>query len=252
MASAVCETDALPAGIAEHLIATVCAADAPAVEWKLRLLKADAEESGFWAQPVERLGASKLLPPSGSAVKVAIHPDHNRLCFDSILLRHDKHYWLTEQVMLEAVLLKWPDQIQAQERRAQQRYPVSDDCRLHAQMCVTEGGAFGIKAPARLIDLSRSGAGLALPVRSELRHVQPGQTLRVEIHYIKGTLSIPARFTDHRGASGNNTMRFGVRFDPDGTKWQGTAPQALEEIVADLVRRQAARNKAKPGRARVA
>jgi len=245
MASAVCETDALLSGLQEHLVATVCAADAPTVEWKLRLLKSDDNEGGFWAQPVERLGASKSLPKSGTAVKVALHPSHNRLCFDSVLLRHDKHYWLTDQVMLEAVLFKWPDRIEPDDRRSEPRYSVNDECRLHAEICVTEGGAFGIKAAAKLIDLSRCGAGLAMPLHSELRHVLAGQTLRVEIRHIKGVLVLPARFTDHRGASGNNTMRFGVCFDSDRAKWPAGAEESLDAIVADLARRQAARAKQK-------
>jgi hypothetical protein len=248
MASAVCETDALLTGLQEHQVATVCAADAPAVEWKLRLLKTDENEGGFWAQPVERLGASKALPKSGAALKVALHPNHNRLCFDSVLLRHDNHFWLTEQVMLEAVLFKWPDRIEPEERRSELRYSVNDECRLHAEICVTEGGAFGIKAAAKLLDLSRCGAGLAMPVHSELRHVLPGQTLRLEIRHLKGVLIVPARFTDHRGASGNNTMRFGVCFDLDKSKWPADSEQVIDTIVADLARRQAARAKQKTGR----
>ena len=249
MGSAACETDALPRWIQEHLVATVCAADAPAVEWKLRLLKRDDKEGGFWAQPVERLGASKSLPRPQSAVKVAIHPNYNRLCFDSILLRHDKHFWLTEQVMMEAVLFTWPRCIEAEERRAKPRYSVSDDCRLYAEICVTEGGAFGIKTAARLLDLSEAGAGLALPLRSELRHAQPKQTVRVEIRHLGGNLVIPARFTEHRSASGNNTMRFGVQFEPDHSTWPAGSAQSLESIVADLARRDAARAKPKTGRA---
>lgn len=245
MVTVATESDLLQQAIARRLIAGFCVPNSfPEREWKVRLLKAEDGEDGFWAQPVDS-GYAKSSPPAGSEVEVSFNPGHSRSCFRSTLLRHDKHFWLNEQMMVEAVLLKWPDAVTDGERRQHPRYPVSDDSHIHAQLCVTSGAAFGIEIPAKMMDMSLGGAGFVAALRCELRHVQEGDTLRAQIHHLGQATEIYASFTDHRSISGNNAFKFGVRFEPDSAKWAPRAREAVDAIVADLARRESLRAKAR-------
>ena len=246
MSAVATSPDLLEQALAGRLMATIAIQQgSQRREWKVRLLRAEGDEQGIWAQPTAANYAKSTPPEIGSEVEVAFHLGHTRTCFQSVLLRHDKHFWLNEQIMLEAVMLQWPQQIQDGERRRHPRYASTDDSRVFAKVWVTGGGAFGVDIPARLRDMSLGGAGFIAPLRHELRGVRAGEPIRIEINQLGREIEIPAFFTEHTAVVGNNTFKFGVRFEDDPAKIKPEVRQVIEEIVADLARREEMRAKAR-------
>src|SRR5437764_5181844 len=146
MSAVATSPDVLEQALAGRLMATIAIRrDDQRREWKVRLLRAEGHEQGIWAQPTAANYTKSNPPEIGAEIEVAFHLGHTRTCFQSVLLKHDKHFWLNEQIMLEAVMLQWPQQILDGERRRHPRYASTDDSRVFAKVWVTGGGAFGVE-----------------------------------------------------------------------------------------------------------
>jgi len=214
----------------------------------VRFLKLSPDPApGIWAQPMDEKRSEMDHPISnGAEVEISYTQGHQRWRFRTRILKRDKHFWLTDTVSMEALLLKWPAALEDGERRAHVRYPSGDDSRVLAQLVRSSQWAPNSDREVRvkLWNLSRGGAGFVTPLNSTLMALPPGEPFNVIITHDGKRLEIPAKLVSNRIPSGN-TLKFGVQFNAETNAWPSGALEGLNELVSAFARREELRNKAR-------
>ena len=245
---AVTTHEILEQAIQEKLAAQLSVPGGAEREWKLRLLgKADGADEGIWVQALdEKKGDLNALISKGVEVEVAFTRGSQRSRFRTVVLKRNRHYWVTDSVLLEALLLKWPREMLPGERRAHVRYPVADDGRILAELFRVSQWAPPAERQIRvkLWNVSLGGAGFVTPLSTSLLSIPPGEPMRVVLQHEGRRFEIPAKLVANRTTSGN-TLKFGVEFDKQQESWGTDAGKGLRELIAALERREALRAKAR-------
>lgn len=222
-------------------------------QWNLRYLKLSPDPApGIWAQPTDEKKSELDVPiSSGAEMEVSYTQGHQRWRFRTRILKRDKHFWLTDTVSMEALLLKWPTGLEDGERRAHVRYPIGDDSRVLAQLVRSSQWAPNAEREVRvkLWNLSRGGAGFVTPLNNTLLALPPGEPFNVIITHDGRRFEIPARLVSNRVPSGN-TLKFGVQFSAESNTWPSGASDGLNELISAFARREELRNKARQSAAK--
>jgi len=117
----------LDRAITGRLAGTVCVPADPKQQWPVRFLSHEPVHNGVW---IEALGDSQSPLDSviagGAQVEIALCHNHTRHAFRTTIVRRNRHFWLTETMMFNALLLRGPVQLYPAERRAHVRYQVPD------------------------------------------------------------------------------------------------------------------------------
>ncbi len=245
---AVTTHEILEQAIQEKLQAQLSVPGGAEREWKLRLLaKAEGNDEGIWVQALdEKKGDLNGLISRGAEVEVAFTRGSQRSRFRTVVQKRNRHYWVTDSVLLEALLLKWPREMLPGERRTHVRYPVADDGRVLAELFRVSQWAPPSERQIRvkLWNVSLGGAGFVTPLSTSLLAIPPGEPMRVVVQHEGRRFEIPAKLVANRTTSGN-TLKFGVEFDKAQETWGTDAGKGLRELIAALERREALRAKAR-------
>lgn len=243
------QQELLRRAVGEKLSASIAFASANKPrQCNLRFLKLSPDPTpGIWAQPMDEKRSEMDFPiSSGADVEVSYTHGHQRWRFHTRILKRDRHFWLTDTVCVEALLLKWPAALEDGERRAHVRYLIGDDSRVLAQLVRSSQWAPNADREVRvkLWNLSLGGAGFVTPLNTTLMALPPGEPFNVIITHDGKRLEVPARLVSNRVPSGN-TLKFGVQFNSETNAWPAGALEGLNSLLSDFARREALRNKAR-------
>ena len=241
-----CQTDLLDRAIAERLEGALAAIAQPDRTWAVKLLAraSEADGGGVWVQPLDdkRRELDKLIA-AATPIELAWPVDHSRAVCNTAILRRNKHYWLNDQVMLEAVLLADPVDVRSQERRSAPRLSVPGGCNIWAQLFrqskVTPSSTW-LEIRAELWNLSIGGACFMHPFDHSLLAMKSADPVKVVLHFRDRKTPLPARLCSVRNSSGR-IVKIGVQFEQAAL--DPAARAELEGALAELTRRDSLRQR---------
>lgn len=239
----VAEVDVLTDAIAQRVTGAMSvpsAATGP--QWKVKFLCAsrESDSAGLWVQaPVTPRGELEAMIAARTPVEVAFKHGAVRATFRSVIARRDKHFWLTDQFMFDALLLESVEDLSTETRQSGPRLMVSAGTRVFAQVFRMTPGPQGPKTGAavnaKIWDLGLDGATFLHPYDKKLLALPEGEPLRSVIHFFGGKLGLDAKLTFSETVS-SKIVKFGVRFDPPVDALGAEVLTTLNEVLATLQR----------------
>jgi hypothetical protein len=209
----------------------------------------DDGTDGFWAHvgetPRDLLEEiAKQLPECEANFVVR----RVRYQFATAVLKRDKHFWLNDQMMLDAILLRAPEQLsQVQERRSA-RHPVSDGSGVSADLFRYtprwQGGELKqhpTPVKAKLRDLSLHGAGFICAFDRQLAELKPGDRIGCVVNFNGTKTPLLGTLRQVRTVS-SRAIHLGVSFNPPANAADREAGiQSIAPIVQELERQETMR-----------
>jgi hypothetical protein len=221
---------------------------------RTRFLGTPDDADGFWieAPPGERplidalQGAKK---PVGISLRAP--GAGNKLIFTTLIRQFEAALPVNDQTVADALLLAWPDQVQAIQRRADYRvtvHPDQGDVRLrawripeHHHLRDKPPASLGIKLSLR--DLSAGGMGVVHTPGPEEPRLADDQRLRIVlIHGDKDEELILEGRVRHVRPLPDDTHRVGIQFKKlednlDGRQAMATLTQIIGQLQRAEIRR---------------
>ena len=218
------------------------------------LLPAD-DEDGFWVEaPAGERPLIGELRATGKPVGIALRAGADKVIFTTIIREFEAALPINERTAVDALLLAWPDQVRAIQRRADYRVTVdpaanAGDLRLRVWR-IAEHSHVRDKPSATtllnvaLADLSVGGMGLLYSPNPEDPKLAADQRLRVTLaHAATGgdELVLEARVRHARALPGGH-QRLGVQFkkledDIDGRQALATLTRIVGLLQRAEIRR---------------
>jgi hypothetical protein len=177
---------------------------------------ADDANPGIWLQPTTPSAVASKMYARLAAEKIPLSATFcdagTKVVFDTVVAQHNKHYWLNDRVVFEALLIDTPSDLSTPESRSARRYRISDaQGGVYGKLFRREGA--GTKEiQATLWDLSTGGASFVCPMDKQLQSTAANELFIAMVHFRGKKLTLPARFT-HARAFSSRTLRLGMRFD---------------------------------------
>src|SRR5947207_7517856 len=85
-------------------------------------LVGEGGEDGIWVQlPDEKHRVLEELSQLRPMCSASCCVDHARYCFETAVLERDRHFWLNDQIMLDALLLQSPADFRHVQERSCER-----------------------------------------------------------------------------------------------------------------------------------
>lgn len=211
-------------------------------------------QDGIWVQLPEEAGGTALAELTKAASCIGwFCQDGARYAFDSRVLKRDKHFWMNDEVMLDALLLAGPEELRDADVRSADRYTVSEGSGVSAQLFrVTPASTAdrklqSVPVPGRLFDLSLTGAGFWCGYDPALAKARPGEPLAFVLQFRGARIPLLARLM-HIDRVTDRTMRIGLSLTL--SRGRATDPErvrALELVIDELQRQQALRQPRQTG-----
>jgi c-di-GMP-binding flagellar brake protein YcgR len=203
-------------------------------------------KEGVWVQcpiPAEEL---QSVIQDRTQIGVTFKADNVRQVFASVLLRHDPMYPIPEGGQTDAVLLAFPAEIKAVQRRSNFRVQILPnsgltlDCWTIARhTALTERPLPSQRVKLEVCDISLGGAGVLLPVETgKPPAITSDDRLRIQVKLNDLELLVEGRVRTPDTAH-NAAIRTGIRFHflDDGVDERLKVSQ-LAKIIAQLEIRQ--------------
>jgi hypothetical protein len=213
-----------------------------------RAIKLASEDpvDGIWVHLPDAGGGTALSELTQAASCIGwFCQDGARYAFDTRVLKRDKHFWVNDDVMFDALLLAGPEELREEDVRSAERYTVSEGSGVSAQLFrmtpVSNPGKKleAIPVPGRLFDLSLTGAGFWCGYDPALAKLRPGEPLALVLQFRGDRIPLLAKLM-HIDRVTDRTVRIGLSI----TLSPATAPgrvRALEQVIEELQRQQALR-----------
>jgi hypothetical protein len=226
-----CGYEVLDRAIAGRMPVVLTAQPDERREWPVRLLAYDAGQEGIWVQPLDESHQDfDAFISSGSAIQAAIGIDHSRYAFLTRIDRREMHYWLTETMMVEAVLLGGPIELFVAERRAHPRFLFPDASNILAQLT----SRFSV-SPLKVKpwDVSAGGISFLCPRDAASLPLKRDHPISFWLNYrgraivAKGTVRFTRSLTER-------IIKLGVEFIPDSL--DDDARTNLQFLLIDMNR----------------
>ena len=229
--------DILDRAITGRLLGSLSAGPA-SPPWEIRFLVRGTEADGLWVHPTDESAKHSLDPiiERGSPVEISFGMDHHRYAAKSQIIRRDRHFWFTEELMFSAILLRGPIEFKPTERRAHARFRVPDGTSTFAQ--ITCGGAL-FPLRVRPWDVSAGGISFLCPRDSSVLKLRRDDGLNFVISYRGRTIAGGgvARFTRMLT---ERVVKIGLQFQP-GTI-DTLSSDNLRYLLEDVARLERARH----------
>jgi hypothetical protein len=215
---------------------------------KTRLLA--AQEEGFWVTcPADDRALIDALMASGQCVGLSVRGAETRVVSASIILQYHAGKG-GDAVSPGALLLAWPAQVKAIQRRADFRVTVYPGAGVSVRVWQIPDHHYIREVPARmsLLDvrprnLSLGGMSLAYFVAPGAFEPKPGQRLRIVLAHPGGELLIDGRIK-HTRPGDDGDLILGVQFKKLEDAIEGRQTRAaLTEIIGQLQRDEIRRGK---------
>ncbi|GIW75109.1 MAG: hypothetical protein KatS3mg104_0172 [Phycisphaerae bacterium] len=186
--------------------------------YRSRLLQ--ISEDGIYLESVT--GQEPMLDElikSARPVTVAFRADVRRVEFSTPILQRLRDYKLNAQTIIEALVLKRPDEVKAVQRRADYRVSVPTDCDVHFRFHrITEQANIQDPPPstAEMIidvrDFSAGGCGGTWKRKANDPKLVPEQRLRVQIESPVTSAILDARVRFVQPLQEPELARVGIQF----------------------------------------
>jgi c-di-GMP-binding flagellar brake protein YcgR len=223
---------------------------------KSRLL-AEAPD-GFWIEgvPAERALVDGLIA-AGSLVGISFKSGTKKAAFTVPMLKHDPHFAINPTTTVDAILVKYPSQVRAIQRRNSYRVRVPRDSDLRVRVWripehhyLRERPLAALELAVEVRDISTGGLGvLVLPKDSKPPKVLANERLRVEMTFREDRepLILEGRMCYSAGKhppGPTDQIRAGVQFKKLQNNMDGRQTLAsLTRIVGELQREEVRRRK---------
>jgi len=227
----------LDRAIAGRLLGSLCA-PGDSTPWQVRLLVRGTERDGLWIHPADESKSHSLdtIISTGASVELSVALEHERYATKSQIIRRDRHFWLTEEMMFSAVLLHGPIEFKRAERRVHPRFRVPDGTSTFAQ--ITCGGAL---FPLRVQpwDVSAGGMSFLCPRDANILKLRSKDDLNFVISYRGRSIAGGANVRFTRMLT-ERVVKIGVRFD--AASIDTLSGDNLHYLIDDVARLERARH----------
>jgi hypothetical protein len=226
-----CIPDLLERALNTRLAGSLTVVSDSRQQWQVKLLARDSVHEGIWVEP---LGESqRSLDPviaRGGLVEVAFCLKHTRHAFRTQIVRRNKHFWLTETMLFNALLLRGPVEVYPAERRAHPRYQVPDGSQIFAQV-----GCPGALFPVNVKpwDLSAGGMSFMCPRENEIMALKPGNLIDLKLVYRGRPIVCKASIRFSRFIT-ERVIKTGAQFVSEAM--ESESQDHLRFFLADMVR----------------
>ena len=207
--------------------------------------------AGFWlaAPPSEQRAVAALIASQQTA-GVSFRNGHLKVVFASPVLRRDPAFRVNTAAPIDALLLSFPSEIKAVQRRTSYRVSVPPESEISARVWRIPPQAH---LPARptashevaceVRDLSVGGIGLTLRgANGQPPNVSVNDRLRIELTFPTGKLLVEGRLRYPAEPATSETIRAGVQFKMAQDSKAGRQVQAqLTRVVGELQREEVRR-----------
>ena len=224
--------------------------------YKTRLVA--GEEEGFWIQmPPGTRAQMDLLMTNRLSVGVSLISSSRKVILTTLVQQFRAAVPLNAHISVDAVLLAWPSQVEAIQRRGSYRASVRLDADLPVSVwCIGDevalGDAPGAEAGREVImrNLSIDGMGLICVAQPERPAPGVNQRMRISLSHAGGELLLGGRVRHVRAlANGNSTL--GIQFDKLELNAENRPTlAALSNLVSQLQRDEIRRHRFGEARAR--
>jgi len=223
--------DLLDRAVTGRLAGTMCLPGDARQQWPVRLLAHEPVHNGIWVEPLgETQSALDAVIARGAMVEIALCQNHTRQAFRTTIVRRNKHFWLSETMMFNALLLRGPVQLFSAERRAHMRYQVPDGSHIVAHIHCP--GAF---TPIRVTpwDISSGGVSFLCPREAAVTALKPEDTVQLKIMARGRTIAARANVRFSRFLT-DRVIKAGLKFLPDSM--EESSKHQLDQFIADVQR----------------
>ncbi len=175
----------------------------------------DDAQPGIWIQPTTSSPANSKLYEQLAAEKTPLTATFcdagSKVLFQTAIAFRNKHYWLNDRIVFEALLIETPSELSTPEFRGGRRYRISDKGGIQGKLFRREG-AVSKEIEATLWDLSRGGISFVCPMDKQLQNLPANEVFVAMLNFRGKRITMPARFAHARPLS-SRTLRVGMRFD---------------------------------------
>jgi parallel beta-helix repeat protein len=209
---------------------------------KTRLLA--GEEEGFWIEaPAEEQALVDELMAKGAAIGISLKAASSKIVFTTVIRQFRAAMHINKETTVDALLLVWPTQLKAIQRRNDYRVTLPRDAEVSVRAWrITEQHYLRERPPAStqldvsMRDLSVGGMGLICVLNEDCPKIAQDQRLRIVIGYANGELILEGRVKHLRDLP-NGDVRLGIEFKKLADDFEGRQMLAmLTQIVGQLQR----------------
>jgi hypothetical protein len=209
------------------------------------------EDGNFWVESAadDRVLIEELIG-SRAPVGISFKAGHKTVAFAVPILTRNSQFRVNEETLLEALLLKYPENIKAIQRRNNYRVAIAKGTELsvrvwrvpeHAYLKDRPLAAAELSVQAR--DLSIGGMGVTLlPKNNEPPKVVSGERLRIQLTYNGEEMLVEGRMLHFKPSDKPEPIRGGIQFKKLEHDLAGRQTLAsLTKIVGELQREEVRR-----------
>lgn len=202
-------------------------------------------DEGIWVESEPREAAlvdalAGTEKPCGISFKSGV----TKVVFTSPIVRRDPHFRMNAELNVEAVLIAWPAEIKAVQRRANYRVkvPANHDLsvriwRMGSRATLRDLPLSSTEVRSRLIDISVTGIGVFLAGKGGPPCISNEDRLRIEVKSPGQKLLIEGRMVYPTTKPQTELVRAGLKFVALENDMEGRRlTAALTRIVGELQR----------------
>ena len=208
---------------------------------------------GFWVEsvPAERVLVDALVA-SEEPVGVSFKSGHTKVVFTSPVSRRDPEYRINAETVVEAILLPFPPEVKAIQRRSNYRVGVRGDSALSVRIWRIAEHTYLKDRPmavqevnCEVRDISLGGLGVTFKGEDgQPPKVSQADRLRISLSYNEISLLMEGRMRAPHGQQDKDLIRAGVQFKKLENDLEGRQNLAhLTRIVGELQREEVRRHR---------
>jgi hypothetical protein len=193
-------------------------------QFRSRLMRrSHADElQGVWAELIQ--GERRPLQTAIDMrvpVEATFMGSNARVCFGTCILAREKHFAVADKMVIDALLLAEPAEIEDTQQRGDRRFLIMDRSGITGRLFRSFGSSVRTRQykdtaelSAKLWDLSRGGCSFVCPFDGRLLSIRNDEFLPVQISGQGLRVSLAARHVYTRMLSGSS-LRLGLQFVTD-------------------------------------
>lgn len=214
---------------------------------KTRFLAPD--DNGFWIEaPCEEIALVNELIGKAQPVGMSIKANPNKIVFTTLIQQYLSSMQINAQTAVDALLMAWPDQVVAIQRRADYRVSVPSDAEVQLQVwripehhVLRDRPQPSTQINATMRDLSVGGFAFCWNKRETDPMPVNDQRLRIAIGYAGGDILVEGRVRHFRPLP-SGQIRIGAQFrklesDLEGRQSLAALTQLVGLLQRDEIRR---------------
>lgn len=214
---------------------------------KTRFLGPD--DDGFWIEaPAGEKGLIDQLSASSHPVGMSLKHGTTKVVFTTMIRSFKGQMRINKDTAVDALLLAWPGDLKAIQRRTDYRVTVAGDSevtvkvwRIPEHFYLSDKPTASAAVAASLRDLSVGGMGIVVDQKAEETKLASDQRLRIVVQYAEGQLLLEGR-AKHIKSLPSGKFRVGVQFrklqgDLEGRQTMATITHIVGQLQREEIRR---------------